>query len=220
MPPKTSPVSPLPRTLAAAGLALALLGAGCHNRQNVDQMTQAVESGERPVAMAGSEAFFGGKVVVRVTVSRGIGHGYKRTKATLLSGPTGFNATNELTKQDEANEIEAKEAYADYMKARPNIGTPLPPVTLHLILINPGAEPLKIAMIDFSSDLGNFVVDPDSLTVAPGESGEATPMVSQLGVSSDLIPVTVTLKLGASKETRVVQVRSLLDESGKPKAAP
>jgi hypothetical protein len=216
----TTPASPLTLSLAALGLALAFPASGCQHGQRVDQMTQAVESGERPVAMAGSEAFFAGKLTARVTVSRGIGHGFKRSNATFLHGPTGFVSTNELTNEDRANELEAKEAYDDYMRARPNIGTPLPPVTLHLILINPGSDPLKITMIDFSSELGNFVVDPDTVTVPPGGTGEPTPMVSQLGVSSDVIPVTVTLRLGATRETRTVLVRNLLDESGKPKAAP
>jgi hypothetical protein len=199
------------------GLAAALVS-GCEHRSQVDQMTQAVESGERPVAMAGSEPFFGGKVTARVTVSRGIGRGFKRQKATFLNGPQGFGATQNLVNEDKANEEDAEEASA-YMKARAmNIGTPLPPVTLHLILINPGTEPLTIKVTDFESDLGNFVVDPDTVTVAAGQTGEPTAMVSQLGVGADVIPVTVTLKMGAAKETRTVLVRNLLDEAGKPKA--
>jgi hypothetical protein len=43
-------------------------------------------------------------------------------------------------------------------------------------------------------------------------------MVSQLGVSSDEIPVTVAMRLGTAKETHVIVLRNLLDESGKPKA--
>ena len=219
MRPNTSPARPLSIALAAAGFALAVLGAGCQH-ERVDQLTQAVEGGEKPVAMAGSEAFFGGKVTAKVTVSRGIGKGFKRQNATFTNGASGFGATRTITQEDLANEAQAQDAYADYMKTRPTIGTPLPPVTLHLILINQGAEPLKVGMVDFSSELGNFVVDPDTVTVAPGDSAEATPMVSRLGVSSPVIPVTVTLKLGAAKETRTVYVRDLLDESGKPKATP
>ncbi len=202
--------------LIAAGLVLSLLGSGCEHKQ-VDQMTQAVESGERPVAMAGSEAFLGGKVVARVTVSRGIGHGYKRIKPSLLGGGSSFSATRSLSEEDKANEIEAKEAYEDYAKAKASIGTPLPPVTLHLILINPGTLPVTVTIADFESDLGNFVVYPETLTVAAGESAEPTAMVSQLGVTSDVIPVTVTLKIAGNKETHVVQVRNLLEADGKPK---
>jgi hypothetical protein len=216
---KTYPASSLTLSLAAAAAAFALV-TGCHNRDQVDQLTQGVESGERAVAMAGSEAFFGGKVTARVTVSRGIGRGFKRQNATFLNGPQGFGATDNLVKEDQANEQEAQEA-SDYMKARASyIGTPLPPVTLHLILINPGGDPLTITITDFESDLGNFVVDPETLTVAAGQTAEPTAMVSQLGVASDLIPVTVTLKMGAAKETRTVLVRNLLDSTGKPKTSP
>ena len=87
-------------SLAASGAALALLCGGCAHRQAQDHLTQAVESGERPVAMAGSETFFGGKIVARVTLARGIGHGYKRQKATLTKGNSGFDATRELVEQD------------------------------------------------------------------------------------------------------------------------
>jgi hypothetical protein len=197
-------------------MALSLGGAGCEHRAT-DQMTQAVESGERPVAMAGGEAFFGGRLTVRVTVSRGIGHGFKRTHNTLLTGANDFAATHQLSDEDKANELEAKEAYDDYERSRPNIGSPLPPVTLHVILINEAADPLTVQIVDFNSDLGNFAIDPDTFTVAPGLTAEPTPMVSQLGVGGDVIPVTVTLKFGSTKETRIVLVKNLLDSSGKPK---
>ena len=199
-------------SLATACLTIALLGPGCEHKQT-DQITQAVLSGERPVAMAGSEPFFDGRITARITVSRGIGHGAKGGGGSRSRG--GSDAYD----QDRANERIAQEAYSDYAKAEVNNGTPLPPVTLHLILINSGTVPLTVAMLDFDSDLGNFVVDPDTITVAPGETSEPTPMVSQLGVSSNEIPVKVTLKLDSRKETRTVLVKSLLDESGKPKPA-
>jgi hypothetical protein len=219
MAPNTSPARPLSIALASAGLALAALAGGCQH-EKVDQLTQAVESGERPVAMAGSEAFFAGKVTARVTVGRGIGHGFKRQAATLLNAGSGFGITNANADEVRANEEEAKEVYDEYMKTRPTNGTPLPPVTLHLIIINTGAEPVTVGIVDFNSDLGNFVVDPETVTVAPGGSADTTPMVSRLGVTSPLIPVTVTLKMGAAKETRTVLVRDLLDENGRPKQSP
>jgi hypothetical protein len=202
--------------LLAASLALAL--GGCAHREQ-DHLTQAVESGERPVAMAGSEPFFGGKIVVRVTLARGIGHGYKREKETLTRANRGFDATRELAEQDRANAEEARAAYEDYARAKAYIGVPLPPVTLHLILINTGDQPITPIVTDFDSDLGNFVVYPDTLVVPAGQTAEPTAMVSQLGVSSDEIPVTVTMRLGKAKETHVVVLKNLLDESGKPKAA-
>lgn len=203
---KKFPVILLAPPLAAA--CLALLAAGCEHKEK-DQITQAVLSGERPVAMAGSEPFFGGRLTARVTVSRGIGHGAKG----------GSKSKGGAYSQEKANEKIAQEAYETYGDAEVNNGSPLPPVTLHLILINPGTEPLIVTMLDFESDLGNFAVDPDTLTVLPGETGEPAPMVSLLGVSSNEIPVKVTLRMGAQNETHTVLVRSLLDDSGKPKPA-
>jgi len=202
--------------LIAASLALALAGCAHHDQ---DHLTQAVESGERPVAMAGSQPFFGGRIVIRVTLARGIGHGYKREKATLTGANRGFDATHELAEQDRANAEEARAAYEDYAHAKAYIGVPLPPVTLHLILINTGDQPLTAIVTDFNSELGNFVVYPDTLVVPAGQTAEPTAMVSQLGVSSDEIPVTVSLRLGRDKETHVVVLRNLLDDNGKPKGA-
>ena len=135
--------------------------------------------------MEGSGGFFGGKIVAKVTLSRGIGRGLKRGHA------------------------DKDKTYTDYAdnKDKTLVGSPLPPVTLHLILTNTGALPVTVSIFDFDSDLGNFAVDPDHLTIPPGQNAEPTTMVSQLGVGSDLIPFKVTLKLDGARESETVQVR-------------
>lgn len=172
--------------LSAAGAALVLVSAGCMETAN-DELTNAVVSGEKPVAMEGNDVFFGGRVAVKVTLGRGIGRGLKKGKA------------------------DKDHTYANYTDTggKMLVGSPLPPVTLHLILSNPGTDPVTVTMVDFASDLGNFAVDPDTLTIAPGQTGEPTPMVSQLGVSSDEMPFKVTLRLGKVKESRTFLVKIL-----------
>jgi hypothetical protein len=179
MRPKPAPVKCLALALCAVGAGLLAAASGCSHTAT-DEITSAVVAGERPVAMEGTSAFFGGKVAVKVTLSRGIGHGLKHS---------------------------AKER-EDYTTSEGRVfaGNPVPPVTLHLILTNTSADPVTVQLIDFNSDLGNFVIDPDVLTIAPGQSAEPTPMVSNLGVSSDEIPFTVTLKYGAARESRTVPV--------------
>ncbi|HMD60117.1 MAG TPA: hypothetical protein VKG78_01725 [Opitutaceae bacterium] len=181
---------------------MALLGAGCSSTTN-DELTKGVVSGERPVAMAGSDTFFGGKVTAKVTVSRGVGRGLRPGKEGGSRGGSGEKA-----------------AYAAYANSdvKQTLGSPLPPVTLHLVLTNTGPDEIAVKMLDFDSDLGNFVVDPDTVTIPPGRAAEPTPMVSQLGVSSDEIAFKVRLRLGKASETRTITVRSILDESGNPKA--
>ena len=124
--------------------------------------------------------FFGGKVAVKVTLSRGIGHG-------LHKGAHDKDYTYQKYTSNENKQM---------------LGSPLPPVTLHLILTNRGQDSVTVSMIDFDSEMGNFAIDPETLTLGPGQTGEPTPMVSDLGVSSDSISFKVTLKYGATRETR------------------
>lgn len=69
----------------------------------------------------------------------------------------------------------------------------LPAVRLHLRLTNHGPAPITVEVTDFNSDLGNFVVEPEKIPLAPNESAEAEPMTSQMGVTSDAIPLSVSI---------------------------
>jgi hypothetical protein len=169
--------------LLSLSLAVLLVGPGC--RTTDDEMTNAVVAGVRPVAMEGNEAFFSGKLSVKVTISRGIGSGLKRTGKT------------------------ERDAFAK-SDTKQFAGNPVPPVTLHLYVTNTTGGSVTVKLIDFNSDLGNFAIDPDSLTIEAGQVGEPTPMVSDLGVTSDTIPFSVTLKLGSVKETKTVTTISVL----------
>lgn len=194
---KTRPASRLTPLIAWLSLAGVLAGSGCLHPVD-DELTNGVIAGERPVAMEGSGGFFGGKIVAKVTLSRGIGRGLKRGHA------------------------DKDKTYTDYAdnKDKTLVGSPLPPVTLHLILTNTGALPVTVSIIDFDSDLGNFAVDPDHLTIPPGQNAEPTTMVSQLGVGSDVIPFKVTLKLGGATESETVQVKVIhTGDAGAPPAA-
>ena len=56
------------------------------------------------------------------------------------------------------------------------------------------------------------MVDPEVISLAPGETAEPIPMVSQLGVSSDDIPFTVSLIVAGQKETRTIEVKDVVDK--------
>jgi hypothetical protein len=198
MPPNTYAGNRLNISAWASCLALALLASGCVGNTN-DELTKGIVSGEHPVAMEGNASYFGGKVAVKVTVSRGVGKGIKGGKGGSHSA-------------DKQN----YDAYAN-SEGRTMLGSPLPPVTLHFLVTNTGTDEITVKLLDFDSDLGNFAIDPDTLKIAPGKTAEPTPMVSQLGVTSDEIPFTVRIQLGKTKESQTISVRNLLDNSAAPK---
>ena len=81
------------------------------------------------------------------------------------------------------------------------------PVRFHLRLTNHGAAAIDVEVADFNSDLGNFVVQPRKITLPPGEPIEADPMISQLGVKAEEIPLTITIRANGRSERQVLPLR-------------
>jgi len=186
--------------LTATAFAGLLAGVGCATHRPPDELAQAVATGERPVAMSGESTFFGGKLHVVATISQGIG------KGGIHGGKGSGRGKAEVT--DTAG-MDQDEAMA-YYRAKNAVGSPMPPVTLHLRIENIGGATESVEVIDFDSDLGNFAVHPSVLAVAPTQIAEPDPMISQMGVTSDTIPIKVTLRMDGAKETQTLQVKSLL----------
>jgi hypothetical protein len=211
----------------AAALTFTLLfHAGCGTPTQRDLMVEAVNSGERPVAMKGDGALFDGKIAAVATVSRGFERGGK-PGSRGPGGPKGLDdeldGNRKRRDSDGITEVystgfgdseeEQKEAMKEYIRmamARRAQGSPMPPVTLRVQFENRGPEPIEIEVTDVNSELGNFAVRPPKLTLAAGEKGTLDPMVSQLGVTSDEIPVKISVRLGGKKETQTIAVKNII----------
>jgi hypothetical protein len=178
--------------------ALALGVAGCGTTPKADTFDAAVAAGERPVAMTGSTVFFGGELGATVTISRGIGHGTGGGRKGHKSGDSPM----------EGERLDG-DSYGAYLQARNALGSPLPPITIRLNLKNTGAADCKVDIQEVNSDLGNFAVDPEIVSISPGQVAGPNPMVSQLGVTSDTIPVTITLRMGGRTESHIISVVSV-----------
>lgn len=224
---------PLPST-AVALIALTLTVGGCnsHNGPRDLMMEEATkQSVERPVAMRGEGTFLDGKVSALATVSRGFDRGVRGGRGVKGDRPgEGVFQEGRRRKDDDAgaftevyniggygdSEEDQKEAMADYIRqarARRAAGSPMPPVTLRVLFENKGTEPLELEVTEVNSDLGNFAVRPPKLTIAPGEKGVLEPMVSQLGVTSDEIPLKLAVRVGGKKEQQVVIVKNIIAAS-------
>jgi hypothetical protein len=224
-----------PRVIAATFLLVALgaaggCGGGATPRDLM--MEEAIKAPvERPVAMRGEGAFLDGKVTALATVSRGFDRGDRGVRGGPRTRPDGsVYEEGGRRRRDDAgaftevyhiggygdSEEEQKEAIADYIRqarARRAAGSPMPPVTLRVLFENRGTEPLEIEVTEVNSDLGNFAVRPPKLTIAPGEKGVLEPMVSQLGVTSDEIPLKLAIRSGGKREQQVVVVKNIITES-------
>ena len=231
---KTALFPTLSTAVSLIALSLAAGGCGSHTGPRDLMMEEATKQPvERPVAMRGEATFLEGKLAALATVSRGFDRGGR------VGGPRRPRDPNEpesvfeeggRRRRDDAgaftevyniggygdSEEEQKEAMQDYIRqarARRAAGSPMPPVTLRVLFENKGTTPLEVEVTEVNSDLGNFAVRPPKLTIAPGEKGMLEPMISQLGVTSDEIPLKLTVRSGGKKEQQVVLVKNIIAQS-------
>jgi hypothetical protein len=211
---------------ASALIMLALAAAGC-GTANHHPAYDASAPVERPIAMKGTEKFFDGKIDVALTVSRGFGRNMGGGGPGTGSGNRGgYNHRDDeppdlsevfSSELNDSSEDKNYQEIYDKMRALQVRGSPLPPVSLRLFLHNLGTEAADVEILEVNSDLGNFAVKPDKLTLVTGQIGEPEPMNSLMGVTSDEIPVKVVLRTGGKTEAKTVLVKSVFTADGKKK---
>ncbi len=205
-----------PRLLCVAVFSLALAGlAGCKSAPyQRDMMTDALTAGEQPVAMRGESLFLDGKISAVATVSRGFGKGGKGGVATTKDRKRDADVFGEVYNvgygDSEDDQKEAIEEYYRMARAQRAAGSPMPPVTLRVAFENKGTAPIDVEITEVNSELGNFAVRPPKLSLAPGQSGALEPMISQLGVTSDEIPLKVEVRYAGKKESKILTIKNLI----------
>lgn len=204
------------RFLASVLLASVLLLTACTSQRVADE-TSIAEAKKVMVPTMGAEtAFFDGALLVEANLGRGF---RPRMVKPGYRPRSNENAFAQVIYADEsAREIAEEEEEGMFIPRMRN--STLPPVALRLRVHNLTTAPAEIEFIECNSYLGNFAVRPEKITIPTGESGQPDPMVSHLGVSSDEIPVTVTLRLGDKRETRTIVLVSLKPAAANPPAAP
>jgi hypothetical protein len=212
------------------GVALVSFLVGCESRperRGPRGGGGAADPALRPIAMVGEAVFFDGQVAAQVLLTRGIGsapgerpgggagegrgggmgggRGGGGRGGGMGGGRGGMGEMGGMGSSSPGN----SEGGDSPRRAGSSLGSPMPPVTLCLNLTDNAKDgaPLEIEVVDFESDLGNFALKPDHVTLAPGQTGGPRPVVSRLGVTSDEIPVKVTLRLAGKKETQSVALR-------------
>ncbi|MFM7752276.1 MAG: hypothetical protein ACKPB0_17860 [Opitutaceae bacterium] len=227
---------PIPSPVAAALLtAFAFTAGGCGSgpapRDLMLEEAGRSATVERPVAMRGEGTFLAGNLASVATVTRGFDRG---NRAPSGKGPGGqvdgaFDEPGRRRRDDAGafsevyyiggygdSEEEQKEAMQDYVRqarARRAAGSPMPPVTLKVAFENRGKDAIEIEVLEVNSDLGNFAVRPPRLTIPAGGSASLDPMISQLGVTSDEIPLKLAVRSGGKRELQVVVLKNVFGGS-------
>ncbi|MEO6874646.1 MAG: hypothetical protein ABI222_07470 [Opitutaceae bacterium] len=198
-----------PWARGVVGVALAtLLVAGCESK--ADRRERMAEARQSIPPMAANDTFFDGRVVAHLTLGSGGGEG---------AGPDGGNGGGGGGRHggggghhggmgggrrgggggsdDSSNSGEVAH------QAHHNESI-MPAALLRLRLENTSTAAVVVQIRDLNSELGDFAVRPDTLSLAPGQSVEPDGMESLLGVDSFELPVTLTLRVGEKTETKVL----------------
>jgi hypothetical protein len=202
--------------------------AGCESRPDRHAMVEEARHSVPP--MAANEAFFDGAVIAHLTLgsdagagggpgddsSGGSGHGSGGMSGGMggrHGGGHGGGMGGGGTRQ--GGDSSGGDGASPSSMHRSN----MPPAMLRLRLENTTAVAVEVEVRGLDSELGDFAVRPDKLTIAPGRSEEPDPMESLLGVDTYSLPVTVTLRYAGRTETKVLTLQLLKpapDVSGAP----
>ncbi|HWA85478.1 MAG TPA: hypothetical protein VG710_04595 [Opitutus sp.] len=211
MPPMQRAHFPVQLSLIAAATAFAL--GGCSSAGRRDRFSNEAITARPVVAMRGDGMYFDGKLKAELTVSRGRtmpfgetagGEGHGGGRSGGGHSRRHHRDESEISDSDSGSDSDAdSEVHPIHM-----MNSALA-VTLRLKLQNVSKEAFDVQIRDIKSDLGDFAVRPERMLLAPDQSGELDPMVSELGVTSDEIPVTVTLHAAGKTETQDILVKNL-----------
>ncbi len=126
------------------------------------------------------------------------GEGLAETVRPFSQGGSSFS-------RDEIDEMYGR---VDYQYMRP------PRLALTFTFTNTGSAPVTFTIANVDSPLGNFAARPETFTLAPGQQGSPDPMLSPIENNFERLDVTLTLRLGTTRETHILPLHQA------PAAAP
>jgi hypothetical protein len=198
----------IPSIMFAFALSFFLTGCGGGSKLETEPTVPLGPNGKPLPLMMAKGAFFNGNVLAEIMLSQSRGRsGFHPTPIHGLPGPDDDSATSD--------DVKITPEIIDEIRKR-RAESPLPPINLWLQLTSTASNPLNVGIVDFKSDLGSFAVQPEQVTLTSGQSVEAEPMISRLGVTSLNIPVTVTLRLNGKTETQVLTLKPVDSAANSP----
>jgi len=154
--------------------------------------------------MHGTQSFFAGKIVVEARLTEGGG----RHGGTGGPGPGGPPEGGDDEGDGGGGRRHGHRGGGGggrgYLGGGGMSESNLPPVTLRLHITNTSDAPIEVTFNGCDSALGNFVVVPEKMTIAAGQSAEPDPMRSLLGIPADEVPLELALAMPGKSEKKTV----------------
>jgi len=211
--------TPLPLKVSLSALATLLLAA-CETRPDRHAMMEEARHSVPP--MVADEKFFDGAILAHLTLGgdtgangepgsdsengggqQGSGSGGGRHgggRGGMGGGSRGSRQGGDSSGGDDSDAAAAAIRHS---------ASNMPPAMLRLHLENTTSATLVVEVRELNSELGNFAVRPDKLTLDPGQSAEPDPMQSLLGVDTYTLPVTITLRIAGTTESKILTLHLL-----------
>jgi hypothetical protein len=82
----------------------------------------------------------------------------------------------------------------------------LPRQTLHIDFTNHTAAPITIVLTELNSSIGNFVPQPEKLTIAPGATAALQPVSGDAGGVLRWLDVTLALRQDSTNDRQVLRL--------------
>lgn len=184
-----------------------LLLAACESRPDRREMMEEARHSIPP--MAANEPFFDGAVIAHLTLTSAAGGGGGTggdseggARASGHGGGGGRHGGGGGRHQGGGNPGGGDGASSPAMHA-----SAMPAAMLRLRLENTTSYAVDVEVRDLNSELGDFAVRPDKLSLQPGQSDEPDPMESLLGLDTYSLPVTITLRSAGRTETKVLTLQ-------------
>lgn len=197
----------LPCRVALCAATIFLLAA-CESRPDRHEMIEEARHAVPP--MAASETFFDGAVVAHLTLGSdpgaGVGSDREGDKGGGHPGHSGGGGRHGGG-YGRGGRTSSESGGSEGAAPATMHASAMPPALLRLE--NTTAAVLEVEVRDLNSELGDFAVRPDKLTLPPGQSDEPDPMESLLGVDTYSLPVTLTLRAAGRTETKVLTLQLL-----------
>ena len=77
---------------------------------------------------------------------------------------------------------------------------------IRVVFTNHGQSPAELTVIEVKSVLGDFAPRPERFALAPGQSAPLNEMRSSVAENVEELDVTLTLRRGTERETKVVRL--------------